>query len=208
VDAEISVSNLSAVPGQLNVAVNRFQSEGVDEVFLMTNTLYGQQFVAQAERQQFFPDYAVSDFDYTTAGNGFLEDMPESFFRRGRIVTATRVGEDKLGREDPAMKRCAAVAEAALKRDLSPAAEDYYDYLAPCGLLDVLQAGLRGAPTRAALSASLQRLGRFDNPGFGPSSLGPGKFGAPDVVRVARADLGCRCWVPTEEFDPTGFRGS
>lgn len=208
VDAVISVSNLSAVPGQLSVAVNRFQSEGVGQVFLMTNTLYGQQFVAQAERQQYFPDYSVSDFDYTTAGHGFLEDMPDSFFRRAHVVTSTVVGEERRGREDPAAARCAAVAEAALKQDLSPANEDYYDYVAPCGLLEVLRRGLTANPTRAGLSATLQKSGRFSNPGFGPSSFGPSKFGAPDVVRTARADLACRCWVPVEDFSATGFRGS
>lgn len=209
VDAVISVSNVGAVPSQLSVAVNRFQSEGVNQVFLMTNTLYAQQFVSQAERQQYLPAYAVSDFDYASAGNGFLSDMPDSFFRRGLLVTATRLGDASL--EEPGARACIAAASAHAGRPITPDDERYFDYLPTCGLLRVVEQGLNLAgtnPTRASLVAAIPRIGRFENVGFGASSFGPSKLGAPDTVRVVRASLDCRCWRLADDFQPTGFKGT
>lgn len=209
VEAKISVSNVGAVPGQLSVAVNQFQSEGVTQVFLMTNTLYAQQFVSQAERQRFLPDYAISDFDYASAGNGFLADMPASFYKRGLLVTSTRVG-DSAPREG-SDAACTQVASASEKRALAPPDKIFYNYLAPCGLIRVFEQGLSLAgtnPTRKTLSDSLRRLTQLDNVGFSASSFGPEKFGAPDQVRLVQAEAGCKCWKPIGEFAPTGFRGS
>jgi hypothetical protein len=209
VDAVISVSNVGAVPGQLSVAVNRFQSEGVQQVFLMTNTLYAQQFVSQAERQQFRPAYAVSDFDYASAGDSFLGDMPDSFFDRGLLVTSTRIGDREVSQ--PVDAECGELASQFLQRPVKPGDDGFYEYLAPCGLLKILRLGVEGAgtnPTRRAFSDALQRTGSFPNAGFSPSSFGPGKFGGPDQVRVVQANLGCRCWKVAGTFGPTGFRGS
>ncbi len=209
VDAEISVSNVGAVPGQLNVAVNRFQSEGVNQVFLMTNTLYAQQFVSQAERQQFLPAYAVSDFDYASAGNSFLSDMPASFFRRGLLVSSTRIGDN--GTTQATDTACIQVASAFEKRALAPPDKLFYNYLAPCGLVRVLEQGFSRAglnPTRKSFTDGLRMLDKFENVGFSSSSFGPDKTGAPDQVRLVQADGGCKCWKPVGEFTPTGFRGS
>ncbi len=209
VDAEISVSNVGAVPGQLNVAVNRFQSEGVNQVFLMTNTLYAQQFVSQAERQQFLPAYAVSDFDYAAAGNSFLTDMPASFFRRGLLVTSSRIGD--TGTTQSTDAACIQVASAFEKRALAPPDKLFYNYLAPCGLVRVIEQGLTRAglnPTRKSFTDGLRVLDNFENVGFASSSFGPDKTGAPDQVRLVQADRGCKCWKPAGDFTPTGFRGS
>ncbi len=209
VDAVISVSNIGAVPGQLSVAVNRFQSEGVTQVFLMTNTLYAQQFVSQAERQQFLPAYAVSDFDYASAGDSYLTDMPASFFRRGLLVSSTRIGDRQVSA--PADVACTDLASSFVGRKLAPPDSDFYNYLAPCGLLRVVTAGLSGAgpnPTRPAFAKALQGLGGFENAGFSASSFGPAKFGAPDQIRLTVADQGCTCWKVAGQFGPTGFRGS
>lgn len=209
VDAEISVSNVGAVPGQLNVAVNRFQSAGVEQVFLMTNTLYAQQFVSQAERQQFLPHYAVSDFDYASAGHGFLSDMPASFYKRGLMVTSSRVGD--AAAVQPSDVACTQVASAVEKRPLAPPDKLFYNYLAPCGLVRVVEQGLLRAgpnPTRRTFSDGLRTLGRFENTGFAASSFGLDKFGAPDEVRLVQAERGCKCWKPAGEYAPTGFRGT
>ncbi|MBW3613784.1 MAG: ABC transporter substrate-binding protein [Actinobacteria bacterium] len=209
VDAEISVSNVGAVPGQLSLAVDRFQQAGVKQVFLMTNTLYAQQFVSQAERRGFLPDYAVSDFDYASAGNGFLTDMPASFYRRGLMVTSTRVGDGQP--TDPVDAACNEVASAVEKRKLAPPDKLFYNYMASCGLVRLFAQGVSGAgtnPTRRGFSEALQRLGSFPNPGFAASSLAPGKFAATDQIRLVQAEAGCKCWRPAGDFTPTGFRGS
>ncbi|HVE93477.1 MAG TPA: ABC transporter substrate-binding protein [Acidimicrobiales bacterium] len=209
IDAEISVSNTGAVPGQLAIAVNRFQTENVGIVFLMTNTLYGQQFVSQAERQSYFPAYAVSDFDYASAGDSFVSGMPDAFFRRALIVTSTRIGDTAA--TATVDKECNAVAVASVGKPLAPPDGEFYGYLGACGLLRTFLEGMsRGGPnpTRAGFVKAMQTVGAFPNPGFAGSSLGPNKLGAASEIRIAQALLSCKCWKPATGYSPTAFAGS
>ncbi len=212
VTSELSVSDASRIPGQLAVAVQRFQSEGVDRIFLMTNALYGAQFAAQAERQLYRPAYALSDFDYVTAGDTFLESMPDGFFRDAVVVTSTRWGESRVGiAETPVDAQCRAIYEAGAGESIDRDTTKGFQATSVCGLVQTLVLGLQRAgtnPTRRSFSDGLRSLGSFPNPGFGPSSFGPDKSTGPDVVRVARASLDCRCWVPEEGFVPNPFGGS
>ncbi len=209
-DAVISISNTGAVPGQLAVAVNRFQTAGVGMVFLMTNTLYGQQFVSQADRQQFYPAYGVSDFDYASAGNTFVSGMPDAFFKSAAyLVTSTRTGDDTF--EAPVDKACTAIGSAAAAKPLTPKDGDFYGYLGACGVFRTFVQGVSRAgmnPTRAAFAKAVQTVGTYPNPGFAESSLATGKLGAGSAVRIDRADITCKCWRVVSSYEATGFKGS
>jgi hypothetical protein len=213
VEGQLSLETAQALR-QLPVIARDFCEKRVDLVLLGTNKLFAERFVENVERSPGCrPAYAVSDFDFAMAGDSFISGMPASFFQRALSVTASRVGEGRVGiAEQPAAARCRSIAEkrAGEKLDRNAAATtDYFNVTAICGVLQVLRDGMVRAgtnPTRESFVRAVQSLGGFENPGYGPSTYRAGRTDATDAVRVSQAFGDCRCWKPQTAFAPAAFR--
>jgi hypothetical protein len=214
VEGQISVNDVGLALRQIPTVAQNFCQQGVDIVLLLTNSLYGRQFVQNVERfPNCRPAYAVSDFDFTFVGDGFVRGMPNSFFQRALGVTASRHGEGRVGLPEPAHDaRCRTSYEQRAQRTLDRNAQansDYTNALTVCQVVQVLRDGLVAAgtnPTRQSFVDALQRRGAFPNAGFGASSFRPGRSDAPDVVRISQAFLDCKCWKPQTPFVTAGVR--
>lgn len=212
VEGVVSSSDVATGLRQLPVVAQDFCSKGVDYVLLLVNELYTDQFHSNVERfANCRPAYAVSDFDFAMNGDSFLDGQNDSFFNRVLSVTAGRVGEGRVGKPEPAADaacRTAYEKKSGLKADRNVAAESrYFNAIAACGVLNILKRGFEAAgtnPTRASFVASFARIGSFPNPGYGASAFSSKRYDAPEVVRISRAFLDCKCWKPqTDHFAAT-----
>ena len=197
---EISAVDTAQASRDIPVAINNLHSHGVDYVLLMTNSLYAQEFVQDAKPNP-FPNYAESDFDYEMAGDSFLKNLDSSYFQHALAVTASRVGDARVGIAAPALDRtCRSTYETGTGSALDPTTTDYYNALAACDLVKLFVDGMGKAgdnPTRATFAGGLSALGSVALAGVGASSFGNGKYASPDAVRIERADGACACWKPT-----------
>ncbi|MCA1720656.1 MAG: hypothetical protein LC779_05970 [Actinobacteria bacterium] len=214
VEGVTSSSDVATALRQLPVIAQDFCSKGVDYVLVLVNELYTDQFHSNAERfANCRPAYAVSDFDFAMNGDSFLDGQNDSFFNRVLSVTSGRVGEGRVGKPEPAADAACRLAyekNSGVKADRNVAAESrYFNAIAACGVLNILKRGFEAAgpnPTRSSFVASFARLGAFANPGYGSSSFTAQRYDAPEVVRISRAFLDCKCWKPQTDFFAATFR--
>jgi len=213
VEGQLSLSTADALR-QLPVIARDFCEKKVDLVLLGTNKLFAERFVENVDRSPGCQlEYAVSDFDFAMAGDSFISGMPPSFFRRALSVTASRIGEGRVGiAEQPAAAKCRSVADrrAGTRLDRNSATRnDYFNVTAICGVLQVLRDGMVKAgpnPTRESFVAAVQSMGTFENPGYGPSTFRAGRTHSTDAVRVTQAFGDCKCWKPQTPFATAAFR--
>jgi hypothetical protein len=214
VEGVLSVNEVQTALRQIPTIAQNFCQQQVEVVLLLTNSLYGRQFVQNVDRfPGCQPAYAVSDFDFAFAADGFVRGMPNSFFRRALGVTASRHGEGRVGIAQAGRDAsCEQVFEKrsglAVDRN-DQATREYFDAQAVCGVTEVFRQGLARAglnPTRASFVQAVQGLGGFDNPFYGPSSFRPGRSDSTDAVRISQAFLDCKCWRPQTGFTTAAFR--
>jgi hypothetical protein len=147
-------------------------------------------------------DFASGGADIYTIG------MPASF--QGAITyTALRTGEARAKMPEPATDAaCRKVFERRTGHTLDHTSTEYSLTLTACGILtqfDVAMAKAGVNPTRHLLSSALQSVGSWNVPFSGAGSWSVGKFDAPDVVRRAAWQSGCKCWVPAGPFTRTRY---
>lgn len=214
VEGVLSVNEVQTALRQIPTIAQNFCQQGVDFVLLLTNSLYGRQFVQNVDRfPGCQPGYAVSDFDFAFAADGFVRGMPSSFFKRALGVTASRHGEGRVGiPQTPRDALCERILETRSRQKVDrndQATGEYFNAQAICGVTEVLRQGLAKAglnPTRASFVTSVQSLGAFANPYYGPSSFRPGRSDSTDVVRISQAFLECKCWRPQTGFKTAAYR--
>lgn len=213
VEGSTSSSDVAQALRQIPIIAQDFCAKGVDYVLLLVNELYADQFHSNAERfNGCRPSYAVSDFDFQMNGDSFLDGQNDSFFNHLVSVTSGRVGEGRVGRPEPpvdAACRTAYQTQTASTLDRNANDSRYFNALAVCGLFTVLKRGVEAAgpnPTRASFVAAIGGLGAFPNPAYGASSFTPRRYDAPEVVRISRGLLSCRCWKPQTDLYPAGYR--
>lgn len=194
----------SQIPGE----VQQMKQKNVGVVFMVDNLLTQSSFVQQAEVQQFFPLYAVTDV-IGSAEDINTQSMPSSF--DGALgVTYIRSGEWRTNiPEAPADQRCRAVFEKRSGQQLPRNADDQRNVvMTTCDIVERFAAAARAAGpelTRDRLVGALQGLGAFQQPYTGGGSFGPGKFDAADYVRVKRWAASCRCFTVIEDFRPARY---
>ena len=194
----ISLTDRSAAPGQIAVAVQNMKAKGVDVVLAASNLLYQQLFVQQAEKQQYFPKYFASDFAGMTT-DLLSESYPQSW--DGTIgVTGMRTGEERVGLPEPALDaHCRQVVAKATGQAIARGSVDSDSIMLVCGPLQRFVAGAiaSGAGlTRPLLSQAIQQQGDVLVPFQAGSSFRPGKFDASDFERTVQWHFDCKCWKP------------
>ena len=195
-------SDPSSGAGRIPVAVQQMRTKGVDVVTFLTSVLYASQFVQEADSQRYYPRYYTSDWG-SGATDVYHQSMPLSY-AGARVITVTRVGEQRAGRPEPPYDReCRAIYEQTTGRTMERGQNQYGLYVRQCTLLRLFEAAAtRAGPdlTPESFTAALQQLGEFPL-GFTPGgSFRPGKGDAADFVQTLEWQSGCRCLVPVEEF--------
>lgn len=191
---------------QVPLVVNRMRASGVDSVLFVTNLLYLQQFAQEAEQQQYFPDYYVTDWHALTSDTA-TANAPDSF--DGAIgITDSRTNEERMDLPEPEHDAvCRRVYEEATGTDIGRSSDEYA-FVSYCGMLRIFREGTeRGKPnvTRNEWSGRMQGLGEQRLPSMAPGAFQPGKFDAADRLRALEWEVDCSCWLPKDEFRVTDF---
>lgn len=202
--------DISTAASQTPVEVNRMQTtNGGAEVvvFLSSNAVYGTQFVNQASRQNYHPQYVNSDWA-SNNGDSTNQNMPASYegavsFTFNRGLSAKR----SLAPTADA-QRCRDVYLRFSKRPLDkPNSPEYGTTMAACDLVRLFEqlATRAGAElTRDRLAAARNQLGRYPSIVMSTGSFGPRKFDMADSVRSQRWTFDCKCWNPVDDFHRPG----
>jgi ABC-type branched-subunit amino acid transport system substrate-binding protein len=205
-EARIS-SDDSAAQSQIPIEVQKMRDKGVNLIMLETGLIVANVFAQQADSQRYYPQYLTSDFA-SGGADIYTVGMPASF--AGSLTyTALRTGEARAKMPEPATDAaCRKVFERRTGHALDRTSTEYSLTLTACGILTQFDQAMATAgvnPTRRLLSNALQSVGSWNVPFSGAGSWSAGKFDAPDVVRRAAWQSGCKCWVPTGPFTRTRY---
>lgn len=187
--------DLTTGAGQIPVQVQQMRSAGVDAVVLASNFLYSTQFAQAADGQGWRPAWFTSHIGDMTS-DALAKNMPPGF--DGAIgITSARYTHDVRAKlpEQPVERECREYYNAKTGQNIAYGSEN--PVLPACAGVRVFTAAAQGAGpelTRAAWSASAQRLGQFPWPGLLGGSLGANKFDYADEVRPLRWRADCKCW--------------
>lgn len=202
--------DISTASSQAPVEVNRMRTtNGGAEVvvFLSSNAVYGTQFVQQASRQNYRPQYVNSDWA-SNNGDTTNQNMPESY--EGAIAfTFSRTMSSKKGLPPgPEANRCAAIYKKFSGRSLkAPGNAEYGTTVTICELVYLFEKMATRAGTnltRPALNAARNQLGAFVAANMSDGSFGPQKPDMADLVRTQRWTFDCKCWNPVDAFHRPG----
>ena len=194
-------SDTGTQASQIPVEVTQTRSAGADAVFFVMNPVPITQWVHESDGQGYRPRYVLADTLGATT-DFTLQNLPESFDGWG--VTVTQQGFDLLGAEPAPDRACREKYEAQTGGELPPPGEaGYRNATVYCGLVGLLGRALRsgGASSPAALVAAFDSFGEVALPDTGGASFGPGKHDGADLVRLLRADMSRRRWVPSGAFE-------
>jgi hypothetical protein len=206
----------SQLGSQIPVEVNQMKAKGVDVVLLVANALVDGLVAQNANLQRFTPRWLTSDF------NAGTDDLVASLFPANTDavgLTATRAGEFRAGRAEPAYDAsCAKRYNARTKgkpvhRARTTADNPYRYALYACTSFDVFESAAKAAGavlTRDGWMGAVQRLGPLPL-GFGADgTFGRNKTDAADYVRTVTFRPSCapdnaNCWMPASDFARTKF---
>ena len=198
--ADLAVDSGAAL-GQLPVTVTQMRNAGVDLVFLSTNAYFSSLFVQKADEQGYRPQYALSDADDNIL-DYFVGRMPASF--KGSGFTAKRIGEQRVGDPEPATDAdCRGVVEKSTGKTLARGSTGYEMAMGACNEVRLFARAAKAAGTgltRTGWSKSMQGLGSFDQAYAKGGSFTSSKSDAADFIRPVTADVTCKCWMPTGDF--------
>ncbi|MHB8463861.1 MAG: ABC transporter substrate-binding protein [Acidimicrobiales bacterium] len=184
---------LASDPGtaasQLPVAVNQMVAHHVDAIFLVANLIFDEQFVNQAQGENYTPAYFTSDW-----GTGENISGTPSSFDGALAVTETNAFDWNEGLPQPAYDaQCQhrGTADSGYVWDPSSSASiNHPADMRDCSLVDLFTWAARAAGpnlTRTGLLAAMKTLGTVPIATFPPSgSFGPTKYDAADYVRIDR----------------------
>ena len=199
--------DLGVAASQIPVEVNRMQSAGVDLVVLLAAGLVSTQFVQHAERQQYLPAYAASDYGPMSPDTS-AQNMPRSF-EGAVLVTTTRSSDHHVNAPDTAdLVACREQYESHTRKRLTRGTNAYNLTMSICSSVAVFAAGAQAAGlalTARSWSDGLQRAGTVPRTAtsWGGGAFAPAKFDMADLIRANRWEFACRCWKPVEPFRPT-----
>jgi ABC-type branched-subunit amino acid transport system substrate-binding protein len=198
-----SAATLPQAGSEIPIEVQAMRREGVDLVFLFTGNYVSNQFVQHADGQGWRPAYVATDWN-NAYSDTYVQNMPPSF--DGSLITTNRTGEFRRNLPEPETEAaCRKTVEERTGEKLDRSTVQYNSTVRLCTLLDVFVRGATAAGadlTRPALSEGIHGIGPMPLATFGGGSFRPGKPDAGDLIRTARFDSECRCWIPADGFRP------
>lgn len=196
---EARFTSIEALPSEIPLHVQQMKAKGVDFVIAtQTSALWND----EAERQDFRPQYSVSDFSQKTRDSS-VEDHGEHW--DGTIgITGTLWADNGGGAPETAATRSCLDRAAAHGSGPYERGEILYDVqVGVCNVLDTFVRGATAAGpnlTRAGFAQATANLGPLDLGNMNAAAFRPGKYDAPETVRATRWELACTCYKPIGEF--------
>lgn len=201
-------ADLSADAGtaasQVPVAVNQFQQDGINTVLFLAGVITATQFVQQADRQAYRPNYHFSD--WANNNNDFtVQNMPASF--DGQIGVTHIWGHGNkmpFGKENAQAARCRQLYNQHSGRTLAArGTAEYGATMQNCDSLLAFEKAAQSAGatlTRRTIAAAVPGLGRYPVANWGAGGFGPGKPDFTDQLRLQVFRSSCSCWQPQGGF--------
>ena len=196
-----TTAQLPQASSQVPVEVQAMRRANVDLILMATGNIISTQFVQSADRQGYRPAYYATDW-FNGYSDTYVQNMPDEF--NGTLITTNRTGEFRVNLPEPDREReCREEYERRTGGKLDRTTIEYNSTVRLCTILDVFVRGaiLAGDELSAAtLSRGVQSIGELPLATFGGGSYREGKFDGADLIRSARFDGGCNCWVPADQF--------
>jgi hypothetical protein len=198
-----SIADVEVVPGtvdggqRLPVTMSNFKANGVDLIIAAANSTFVGPAAQGADRSNYHPDFAVSDFNYQV-NDALSSYFPDSFDGQTGLsiqsFPSNNSGLPPSPQDADCLARMSGVDDPGLADQHSLA---YGLATIQCSIFDPWLAAMRntgGAVTRAGLIAGAESLGSFPIPNGLQGSWGPGKHDAGDEVREVVWRVDCKCW--------------
>lgn len=187
------------------VAVQRFQSNGVNLAILLTSKAG---FMRQANSQQYFPTYIESDHAFGTSDTAASSYPPEQFDQT-RGITGRRVGETSAGEPlDAKQEACLQNFERVEGRRPEAETAEWSYILMNCDLGEVLLQTLEKAGpelTHATYIGAMETVS-IDPVRYGPISFAPDRHHGTIEFRPVRWHADCTCWKAESTWQPLYVR--
>ena len=201
ITAEVEASGSGIGTSQDQVAVQRFQSAGVNLVMFVAGGTSAINFMTFAESQGYRPKYIDTDYgEHTT--DAAASALPPNQYAGTPAMTTTRVGEVAARLALPSETTdCVDDYERYTGGEAgprSPESAEYNSILISCDLADVMVRGLAAAGRRAdpgTLIGGLESVRNMPLAVHGNLSYGPDKHWGVDQQRSAQWLRECGCWV-------------
>lgn len=199
--AEVEAAGAGIGTSQDQVAVQRFQSRGVDLVMFVAGGTSAINFMTFAESQGYRPKYIDTDYgEHTT--DAAAGAYPANQYDGTHAMTGTRVGEVAARLPLPAETTdCVDDYERFSGADVgprSPESAEYGSVLIACDLADVMIRGLTAAGrgvNSASLIAGLESIRNMPLAVHGNLSYGPDRHWGVEEQRSVQWQRGCTCWI-------------
>jgi ABC-type branched-subunit amino acid transport system substrate-binding protein len=191
------VSDFGRMSGEINNAILRFRSAGVNRVLLLENSaIMSFFFTQQAEAQGYRPRYGLSTYNTPTT----LANQASAEQLRDALAVGWAPGNDVYDAQhpggNPTWELCMRIfREAGVAGEYS--AQGYY-LMSHCDTVMFLRAALSRVRTFTAggLRAAVDALGEEYRSPFSLSTrLGPGRHDGAEATRLLRYDAGCTCFA-------------
>jgi hypothetical protein len=192
------VPNAVSATQRMPVSVSNFKADGVDLVFMAAGSVLVGPFAQAAGRSNYFPDFAISDFNYQV--NDALSDQFPDSFDGTLALSIQQFPTYNAGLPAPPVDAACIArvrgAEPAMSNSRSLA---FGLALIECGVFDswlTIARKAGSALSRASLAAAAEQTGPVHISGSLDGSFGPGKFDGVDEVREVVWKKDCHCWKP------------
>ena len=209
ITSEVSSSGEGVGSPQDQIAVQRFQDDGVDTVLLLVGGSSVTNFMTFAGRQGYSPDYLDLEFA-GHIGDVFSSSLDPEQYDGTTAMAISRTGGIAAGHElSEVQQTCIDDFEAFSGQDLaveSPESGELVHVLQTCDITSVLLAGLEGAGeelTAESFVAALEEIQDMELAAWGNLGFGPDDHSGVDVFRTIAWSADCVCWEALdEEFQP------
>ncbi len=208
IEEEVAAEGAGIGSSQDSVAVQRFQSAGVDLVLPLVGGSSAANFTRQAESQGYEPDYLTTDYGSVTtdAGTGLYEpNQWDGTF----AMTTGRVGEVKAGMSlTQETQYCVSNYERYSGKDIgheSPESAEYDNLLITCDLSEVMLGGVERAGRTLGHKTVIQGLEATQGLAMarhGDLSYSPGRHWGVRNQRSISWSQDCGCWTAHGGFQP------
>jgi ABC-type branched-subunit amino acid transport system substrate-binding protein len=192
-------------------AVQSFKRSGVDLVLSTLGALSYPAFVAEANQQEFHPQYTATPISGMTTNVVAKQQEKNGTAFDGALGAITGQGELLTDSGSPPAfnEECAKIytAHGGPRLTKSKAPDQYGGLGTVCAIVRVLEHGLEGAgknPTPESFSKAVRKLRRVSLNGGDVGSFGPNKFTAVDNWSLAEWHKDCVCWLPVSSAAKTG----
>jgi hypothetical protein len=208
VEGQLSLETAQALR-QLPVIARDFCEKRVDLVLLGTNKLFAERFVENVERTPGCRPRTPSRLRLRDGGRQLHQRMPASFFQRALSVTASRVGEGRVGiAEQPAAARCRTIAEKRPARSSTatprppPTTSTSRRSAACCRCCATGWCAPAPTHARELRARGAGPAARSRTPATARRRSAPGRTDSTDAVPGLAGVRRLQCWKPQTAFAP------